>query len=286
MATPDPTVTAQTATSTAASSINPSSGTAPAAPHYYLLSGDRPKTPPPQYDPKCSRCSNPKTAPYRFDPIATHPRYGEGDILRIRESVHAPIDTLFFQINDTLYSAQTLSPKKSPRPGVVVEYRPIKLPQERTMVYLMATYFKTYTFARLPPVLHHFCLPVSPHCEVNTDVAHVHTSPEWPTAHTWLIAVPFVSHGKVVGRWGWKDQTDTYQSGLSLRVDKKGLQQLLDIHRQKQVEWWAQCAKDEGFLHARYEEYQVSRQKVFLFWRAKSNLRRVFLTKGVQASGA
>ena len=260
MATSDPAIQpADDSTGTVGTTLGP--GTAPVgSPTYSFLSGDKQKTPPPRRDPQCARCGNPETTPYRFDPDNTG--YDEGDILRIRESAHAPIRALFVGIADVERRPQILNPDKNPRPGVVSQWRAIKLNKDKTMVYLMATYSETHTFARLPPVLQHFCIPVSPHCEINANVTHVHTSPEWPVAHGWVIALPFVSSGEVLGRWGCQRETSTYEPGLSLRVDRQGLNQLREIHEKKWIEWEARRAKHEGYLKARYEEYQVSHRKV------------------------
>ena len=138
-----------------------------------------------------------------------------------------------------------------------MEMRRIKLSKEKTYTCVMATYHNTHTYDRLPPVLQHFCIPVSPHCEVSEKVAHLHTSPEWQRRHTWVIARAFFSKGKVLGRWQWLDENYTRTADRSFKIDRQTIDQFWLIEQQKWEKWEEQAA-DAGYLQARYVEYNVS----------------------------
>ena len=138
-----------------------------------------------------------------------------------------------------------------------MEMRRIKLSKEKTYTCVMATYHNTHTYDRLPPVLQHFCIPVSPHCEVSEKVAHLHTSPEWQRWHVWMIAYPFFSSGEVLGRWEWRDATNTRTPDRSFIVNPDMMRQLREIEQRK-WEVWDKLAEDYRYLLARYNEYEVS----------------------------
>ena len=239
---------------------------APILPHYYPLTGEIPPPPPPQRDPNCKLCQTPSTPPCFFDPGKG--RYEQGEILQIEESAHTPIDRLFSRITE---GAQAdLSPRpgmssvrfyqdfdRRPRPGMAMEARRVALTKENTYICIMATYRGIHSFAFLPPVLKHFCLPISPHCEIDKDVAHLHTSPEWQRRHTWVIARAFFSKGKVLGRWQWLDENYTRTADRSFKIDRQTIDQFWLIEQQKWEKWEEQAA-DAGYLQARYVEYNVS----------------------------
>ncbi len=235
---------------------------------YYPLTGDRPPTPPPRQDPDCDRCKIPVTLAYYFDPTLAIKKYFQlGEVLQIRESAHTPIDRLFARIVETTGVSSSKGSVSSarfyqdldrhPRPGVVMELRRIKLSREKTYTCIRATDLNIHTDTRLPPVLQHFWIPVSPHCEVGKGVAHLHTSPEWQRRHVWLITHAFFSSGDVLGRWEWRDKIYTRTPDQSFMIDPDMMGQLWEIEQQK---WkaWEERATDNKYLLARYNEYQVS----------------------------
>ncbi|PIL33678.1 hypothetical protein GSI_04302 [Ganoderma sinense ZZ0214-1] len=237
-------------------------------PDYAFLLRDGPQMPHPRRDPKCERCTDPDIKPWSFNPAKKS--YRRGDILQIQESVHTPIDALFTSVKKTLPgTAQSASSVRSylnsdrkPRPGVAMESRPTTtMTNEQTYTCLMATYRGIYAFAHLPPVLKHFCVPISPHYEIEKDGTHLHTSPEWQRPHAWLIACACVSMKLVVGRWEWKDETETRRPEFSFRFYKKMFKDLDQIRAQKWDEWW-QRAQEKGYLEARYMEYQAFKRQI------------------------
>ena len=224
--------------------------------------------PAPQRDPTCSTCSEPLATQHAIDP--NKKQYAIGDIVAIQESVHTPIDPLFASVAAVQPAASSLDNvsrvskgldgEGSPvRPAVILEPRLIaQQDQEEDTSYLMlmATYKGTHTLAELPLVLQHFCVAVSPHCEIGEDVTHLHTSPEWQKDHAWLIARPFFSSGTVSKRWGWKDGQGKAQAGSAFKVDKPDVTRLLRTHQTKWEEWLEQC-EQKGYLEDRYKEYEV-----------------------------
>ena len=211
-------------------------------------------------DPSCKSCTAPEEAPYRFNKLSRKYLYGE--ILQVNESVHAPIDPLFASVARAKAEFPTqVIPRgrgKGPRPAVVLVARPIQLEIEETYTMLMTTYSNTYNLAELPSVLQLFCMPVSPHCEIQAGVEHLHTIPEWQKEHVWLLALPFNSPGEVFGRWRWQDERGKRCGELSFYVDEEALFELAEIQGRKWDEWSKKSLDEEGYLEACYEEYEVS----------------------------
>ncbi len=146
---------------------------------------------------------------------------------------------------------------RHPQPGVAMEARRVTLDKENTYICIMATYHGIHSFAFLLSVLKHFCLPVSPHCKVDTDVTHLHTSPEWQRRHISVIARVFLSEGQVLGRWEWRDEDYRRTLDHSFKIDRSMLNKFWLIEQQKWAEW-EEWAADEGYLRACYIEYDVS----------------------------
>ena len=216
--------------------------------------GERLPPPSSRGDPSCKSCTTPEEVPYRFNKMSR--RYLYGEILQVNESVHAPIDPLFASVARAKAEFPTqVIPRgrgKGPRPAVVLVARPIQLEIEETYTMLMTTYSNTYNLAELPSVLQLFCMPVSPHCEIQAGVEHLHTIPEWQKEHVWLLALPFNSPGEVFGRWRWQDEHGKRCGELSFYVDEKALFELAEIQGRKWDEWSKKSLDEEGYLEACY----------------------------------
>ncbi len=164
-----------------------------------------------------------------------------------------------------------------------MESRPTAtMTKEKTYTCIIATYRGIHTFAHLPPVLKHFCVPVSPHYEIDKDGTHLHTSPEWQRAHAWLIACAFFSFEPVLGRWEWKDDTNTRRSEFSFRFYKKMFKDLETIHAEKWEEWW-EHAEEKGYLEVRYMEYEVSLGYGYSETYSTTHPRGLAICSGIQA---
>ncbi|KAI1786335.1 hypothetical protein LXA43DRAFT_1034253 [Ganoderma leucocontextum] len=224
----------------------------------------------PRGDPACQSCTTPARERHRFN--KTKNQYVNGEIIKINESVHTPIESKVFKgiaqpkaatLNKSSSSLRPRGQDKGGRPGVVLSprrIRPKKGTEDRTRTYtmLLATYTDIRNFCDLPPVLQHFCVPVSPHCEICADVEHLHTTPEWQKKNAWLIALPFSSPREVSGRWVWEDENGKRQYECSFRVDTPVCTELLNIHNRKWKEWTAKCAVEDEYVEDRYKEYEVS----------------------------
>lgn len=227
----------------------------------------QPLRPPlPSRDPTCSSCATPATEPHLFK--KTKRQYLAGEIVRINESVHTPIERLFEGVgNGELwrrrvtrngsFSSSLMPRKKPPRPSVVLNPTPLTGATDGTHTMLMATYTSTHQFRDLPLVLKHFCVPVSPHCEICEDVEHLHTTPEWQGVHSWMIVHPFYSPGAVVGGWEWKNAGGKRQKGHSFKVDRQELARLFETSKRKYEEWSTTCLQ-EGYPEDCYKDYRVS----------------------------
>ena len=218
--------------------------------------------PPPTVYAGCAECKNPVTTPYNHDPVFC----AAGDIIRLQESIHAPVESILRSSGPSSSAAPRLAIKQNEgkqRPAVVIKPFDISVvsdaaaPANRKLqTCLMATYDGTYTFERLPRVLKHFCLPISPHPELHCCPEHVHTIPQWQGSG-WFIAVVFVSTGAVTGRWLWS-RNGRWQKDSSFRIDLDHLEYLIELCRQKQAEWQSWCQEEPRELERCKEEYIVS----------------------------
>ena len=221
-------------------------------------------------DPACEQCATPMTQRHLFDKALGLYRYAYGEIIRINESVHAPIEPILSPYQQARSLASGGSPSqtrgrgsKGPRPCVVLT-NPGNPRQAKgskpTKTMLLATFSGIHKFDNLPRVLQHFCMPVSPHSEIGADVEHLHTTPEWQRDHAWLILRPFYSSGAVSGRWRWQDKNGKRPKECSFRLDGAVLSQVEDICRRRFQEWNTLCSGDKGLAYGRecLREYKVS----------------------------
>lgn len=219
----------------------------------------------------------PNTRKYRHDPYA--PFYRIGDIIIIRDSVHAPIDALssgsayapidaaFSGVSQTILQAATALPDTSEckaRPGIVVDKdwrnRPLGREPwpEKVMVCLLTSYGGIHTSKFLPAILKEFfAVPVSRHCETITSDFHLHTYPEWQKENAWLIAYPFTSTGEVLGRWEWRNSRGRSEEDGSFKVAApRDLEAICDARLNKWTEW--QLLYGDEFQDRCEETYDVS----------------------------
>ncbi|PIL33673.1 hypothetical protein GSI_04297 [Ganoderma sinense ZZ0214-1] len=122
----------------------------------------------------------------------------------------------------------------------------------------MATYDGINKLSKFPSVLQLFCIPVSPHNEIQPSVEHLHTTPEWQKDDVWLLILAFISAGEVTGRWKWRNQRGKLQNTLSLYVRENELFELAEIQKRRWKEWSTKCLTEEGYLETCYVEYETS----------------------------
>ena len=217
----------------------------------------------PNRDPACSLCTEPLKTPHEHSWTVGGARPGE--VVVVRESIHAPIDHIFSQLSAESKDLRSSALDKTQwpgRPGVILGKRqigPAKVATtfvQTTTLCLLTSYDGINQYRHLPEVLNHFAIPVSPHFEIRTGRSHVHMSPEWQESNKWFVAYPFISTGPIVGRWHWKNEQGSWQKKLSFKLDKSALAELINTCEGKLVEWTTRC-KDPDYLRRTNDEYQV-----------------------------
>ncbi|KAJ2996753.1 hypothetical protein NUW54_g7205 [Trametes sanguinea] len=219
----------------------------------------------------CTRCDNPSTTPYLPHPEAKF--YAPGDICAILENTSTPVYLLltgkpppsrtasatnlswgtarFAQwvrrtkaknpasTNGTLTSVTSteLTTALPARPALIMERIPIAVNGPR----------------KLPRVLKHFSIPISPHPLALPQFTHYHSTPRWPKGDTWLIALPFESEAEYLQR-RWTDKT---VPGGSYRLDEDDLAQLSHICNTRRTQWDDLCARDPGLRERSLLHYQA-----------------------------
>ena len=232
----------------------------------------KPSPPSPTTHPDCEACNSPERTRYTHNPE----QYASGDIVRLQESIHTPIDHIFSSSSSPYTSLPSV--KRGPgdgkigkeRPAVVIEPFPVAketvsdespsveaAAPKQMQTCLMATYEGTYTFECLPRVLKHFCLPVAPHVQLRSRRNHVHTSPEWQKDHGWLIAFIFYSTGAITGRWSWTEGCKRCEDS-SFQIKEERLAELLDLCQERLEEWLSWCEQKPEELERCKAEYVVS----------------------------
>ena len=212
--------------------------------------------PPPSVHPDCATCANPEGRRYTPNPGV----YAFGDIVRLQESIHTPIQLIFNRFSPTTGSSSLpfarRRSKGKARPAVVLqpfdagEVMPVQ-------TCLMATYEGTHTYQYLPTILKHFCLPVSPHAELCDCPDHVHTSPEWQ-GYGWFIAMVYHSSGAVTGRWLWTEENGKRSKDSSFRIEAGRLRALLELCQEKLDDWQAWVREEPSRVKRCKGEYVVS----------------------------
>lgn len=196
----------------------------------------------------------------------------------LHESVHTPIDLLFAAAATqpripglaaaapapSNASRSTMTNRGKQRPAVIWDDDIVddSLSDDLNTpvrACLMASFEGFTTYQSLPDVLkNHFCLPVSPHCEITEGIPHLHTAPEWVKHHTWLIASPFSSFAKVSGRWQWEDEKQKRHADHSFRVDDAQYIKLRAVCENRLVEWMTRCVNNEEYIADCKTQYDVS----------------------------
>ncbi|KAI0690773.1 hypothetical protein C8T65DRAFT_699905 [Cerioporus squamosus] len=231
--------------------------------------------PPPSRDETCASCIEPSAAYCPCDPEDDD--YVTGDIVVMRESIHAPIDLIFAA---STQSTSGLTPALAPsnasrsaksrtlksRPAVVWNDDNIDTDEagpdvSATMACLFASLEGLCTYQDLPDILKdHFGLPVSPHCEIREGVPHLHTSPEWRKNHIWLIGSPYKSSGQVLGRWQWEDENGERHASRSFRVEEKEFIKMRAVCEERMKGWMKLCVTNERYIAECKKEYDIFRK--------------------------
>ena len=242
--------------------------------------------------PNCPLCTNPDRALYVFED--TDGVYSAGEIVKLQESVHKPIQQIFDASRWSLgihhsqpntlegppdpshdsICAQapsqrtTLTDGTRPSGNVSGPKRPAfiwpslegKPDEGGQFVCLMTGYRGAHAFVHLPRILQHFCMPISPHELGDPDRPHdhhLHTHPEWQKEYQWFIAYPFHSMGRIHGRWCWNDAEGNRTSHASFRLTKERLAELEDIWTKRFEELTRMGVEQPGLLEQYLVEYKV-----------------------------
>ncbi|KAI0669565.1 hypothetical protein C8Q78DRAFT_1040879 [Trametes maxima] len=223
----------------------------------------------------CKSCHAPSTLP--CTPVSDL-SYVPGDICAIRESMSVPIYMLLtgrpppskslasigfvawtrYKLNmsaasnlnhsTTAQAPQQQTPQPiAPRPCVILRETPINSPSgvvETRRVCLLATFHETQELHKLPGVLQHFCIPISPHRLAVPGITHTHTSPAWPKKDAWLLALPIETTAEIVGRWGVTADGSMNWGPFRLAADE--FRGLLSSINNRSVSWSNLCLADVG----------------------------------------
>ncbi|RPD57930.1 hypothetical protein L227DRAFT_655198 [Lentinus tigrinus ALCF2SS1-6] len=217
----------------------------------------------PTHDPTCPLCKAPVTSWYKHNPFANS--YLTGEIIRLHESVHAPIDEIFARSKVALSPARAAS--KGPRPAIVFgKARPIRPSKGRpiptTDVLLLTTYKEIHSSKLLPVILKdYFAIPVSPHCEAGTCEFHIHIHPEWQKANTWLLLYPVDSSGAVDGGWQYMNRVGMSQTDLSFKVADKYLSILGSTWHERMDTYVRKCKDLAGYEENCRSVYDIFRDE-------------------------
>ena len=231
---------------------------------------EQPQTSQPVLAEVCAGCSNPDHNPFVIDPGSRV--WHLGDIVVIRESIHAPIDQLLGNRPST--SRHCSNGPLSESGGIRGKNRSAIVwnivRRERTrgqkdppcpaqMWYvLMASYEGCERYNQLPTILKdYFVLCVSPHIEIRPGDSHVHTTPEWQVRCIWLVAIPFMSDGYVIQRWRWKNAQRVREDDKGFRVENAARKQLKYTMDARMSSWNAACLDQPSRLKECKVEYDV-----------------------------
>lgn len=220
----------------------------------------------------CPRCTN---LPYKSEQIFNDrilSDYLSGDILKIKESVHAVCHSIL----DAAASVCGMSPYPRPsgdsedilckaRPAILIEHRPKAL-GGTAQVCLCATFRGKSRRDRLPEVLRYFCVTLHPHQAIafEPNTFHLHTVPEWTTERSgkpngWVIAVEYTSSGEIVGRWPNKARADQQSSSSFTIVDDHDSQlQLTVLCGDKWRDFLIYCSRNKDAFRFLKDDYEVS----------------------------
>ncbi|KAI0774867.1 hypothetical protein BD413DRAFT_307411 [Trametes elegans] len=222
------------------------------------------------------QCNAPALSPYIPDPRTNF--YSEGDICAIRESVATPVFILLtgrppasqgsvpnrtwgslrssgWTINRESTDGIGLNEySKQPRPCVVLGLTKISPPPATATICLMATFYGAKSPTKLPQVLQHSCVPLSPHYLASHGQAHAHTSSEWSNDVTWIIAFRFRSSCPIQGRW--EDRKSRDKPGASYKLSQHESDKLLNVCNQRRLQWDTLCLKDPKLPHFALQKFK------------------------------
>ncbi len=186
-----------------------------------------------------------------------------GDVYTVRESVFTPIyDLLRNCLEGDLrsqasqaYHAKVTEQRFKRRPCILMQDYPASstTPQARRLC-LVGT-LEHQPISCLPRIFREFCIPVFPHTCAFDD--HIHSSPEWEPTDTWVVAIPFDSSRRLLGKW--RDE----HAGIPARTRAFGTEAMLylkDRSMEKRAEWIMKCRQDPAFAREHFKECRVSLQ--------------------------
>ncbi|EIW54301.1 uncharacterized protein TRAVEDRAFT_52010 [Trametes versicolor FP-101664 SS1] len=220
----------------------------------------------------CPSCNTPNHASHIPNPHAT--KYHPGDICAIHEHVSTAVYH-FFEASNKVPGSRAFSStitwgsfsslgkwsKKEPvdaRPGIILDETDIPPPPTGVRVCLSATLDGETRDNVLPKILQLICVPLSPHALARQGRMHYHTIPEWPIEGAWLIASPFVSHGRVDGRW--EDRRPQGSPEGSFKLSPQDTASLIRLCNRKLSQWEAACLADENLADKSWKAYKESLQ--------------------------
>ena len=229
---------------------------------------EQPHTTQPLLAEVCAGCSNPEHNPFIIDPESR--LWEVGDIVVIRESIHAPIDQLLDNRRSTSRhcsngpSSEGGGTRGKNRSAIVWDIVPPQQTREEkdppylATYILMASYEGCERYDQLPTILKdYFVLCVSPHIEIRPGDSHVHTTPEWQARCIWLVAIAFMSDGYVIQRWRWKNAQRVREDDKGFRVEDAAQSQLEDTMEARLMKWNAACLDQPSLLDQCKAEYNV-----------------------------
>ncbi|TFK84694.1 hypothetical protein K466DRAFT_588711 [Polyporus arcularius HHB13444] len=180
-----------------------------------------------------------------------------GDVYTVRESVFTPIyDLLRNCLEGDLrsqasqaYHAKVTEQRFKRRPCIVMQDYPASstTPQARRLC-LVGT-LEHQPISCLPRIFREFCIPVFPHTCAFDD--HLHSSPEWEPTDAWVVAIPFDSSRRLLGKW-----RDEY-AGIPARTRAFGTEAMLylkDRSMEKRAQWIMKCRQDPAFAREHFKE--------------------------------